>query len=353
MIKIAEPFYLYLLVLVPVFIIIYVYAKIKRKKLLAKIGNIQLLNQLTQGYSKTRSFIKFFLMLSAFIFVVIVLIRVQLGTKIEKAQRKGIDIYIALDISNSMLAEDILPNRLQRSKQAISKLIDKLEGDRIGIIIFAGKSFVQLPLTNDYSAAKMFLETISVNDIPEQGTAIGSAIDKAMESFEISENNEKDNKRNKAIIIITDGENHEDDALEKTADAVNKGIFVYTIGMGLPEGAPIPVAGGIGGYKKDKEGNTIITRLDETLLQKIAVTGKGAYVRANNSNAGLQTIYDEINKIEKKEYESRSFSDYEDKFQFFAALALLFLLVEFIIKHRKNNLLSKIKLFESSSNKIQ
>jgi len=353
MIKIAEPIYLYLLTLVPIFIFVFAYAKIKRKKQLSKIGNFHLLSKLTQGYSKSRTLIKFVLLLFAFSFIVFTIVRIQIGTKIEKAQRKGIDIYIALDISNSMLAEDIVPNRILRSKQAISKLVDKLEGDRLGIIIFAGKSYVQLPLTNDYTAAKMFLETISVNDISEQGTAIGSAIEKAIESFEISTNNEKGIKRNKAIIIITDGENHEDDALEKTNLAIEKGIYVYTIGMGLPEGAPIPIVGGFGGYKKDKEGNTVITKLDETLLQKIAATGKGAYVRANNSNAGLQTIYDEINKIEKKEYESRSFSDYEDKFQFFAALALLFLIIEFIIKFRKNNILSKIKLFESSSNKIQ
>lgn len=353
MIKIAEPIFLYLLILVPIFILVFIYAKIKRKRLLSKIANYQLLIRLTQGYSEARKVIKFVLMILAFSFIVFTLLRIQIGTKIEKAQRKGIDIYIALDISNSMLAEDILPNRLLRSKQAISKLIDKLEGDRLGIIIFAGKSYVQLPLTNDYTAAKMFLETISVNDISEQGTAIGSAIEKAIESFEISASNEKDNRRNRAIIIITDGENHEDDAIEKTSLAAQKGIFVYTIGMGLPEGAPIPVSGGIGGYKKDKEGNAVITKLDETLLQRIAANGKGAYVRANNSNAGLQTIYDEINKIEKKEYESRSFSDYEDKFQLFAVIALILLLIEFVIKNRKNNILSKINLFEGSSYKIQ
>jgi len=353
MIKIAEPIYFYLLLLIPIFTLVFFYSKTKRKKLLSKIGNYQLILRLSHGYSRSRNLLKFVLLIFAFSLIIFTLVRVQIGTKIEKAQRKGIDIYIALDISNSMLAEDIVPNRLLRSKQAISKLIDKLEGDRIGIIIFAGKSYVQLPLTNDYSAAKMFLETISVNDISEQGTAIGSAIEKAIDSFEISANNEKENKRNRAIIIITDGENHEDDAIEKTNMAIEKGIYVYTIGMGLPEGAPIPIGGGIGGYKKDKDGNTVITKLDETLLQKIAAIGKGAYVRANNSNAGLQTIYDEINKIEKKEYESRSFSDYEDKFQFFAAIALILLLIEFVVKFRKNNILSKIKLFEGSSNKIQ
>ncbi|MFZ4741620.1 MAG: VWA domain-containing protein, partial [Bacteroidales bacterium] len=235
---------------------------------------------------------------------------------------------------------------LARSKQAISKLIEKLDNDRIGIIIFAGKAFVQLPLTNDYAAAKMFLETISTNDINEQGTALGSAISLAVESFDQSKNKESE-KNNKAIIIITDGENHEDDAIEQTKIAYEQGIKVNTIGMGLIDGAPIPLNSNNAqsGYKKDKEGNTIITKLDEAMLQKIAVTGNGAYVRASNSNSGLQTIFDEINKLNKKEYEAKSFSEYEDRFQYFAAIALILLLLELTIFHKKSKRLKNINLF--------
>lgn len=346
MIKFAEISFLYAFLLLPFFILLFWMMQRKKKKLQKKLGDKNLIMRLMENYSNARVVWKFILLLTAFIFVVLTLIRVQIGSKIEKATRKGADIFIALDVSNSMLAEDIQPNRLARSKQAISKLIEKLDNDRIGIVIFAGKSFVQLPLTNDYAAAKMFLETISTNDINEQGTAIGRAISMAVESFDQSQSKESE-KNNKAIIIITDGENHEDDAVEQAKLAFDKGIRVNTIGMGLVEGAPIPISANNtqAGYKKDKEGNTIVTKLDEVLLQQIAVNGNGAYVRASNSNAGLQTIFDEINKLNKKEYESKSFSEYEDRFQYFAAIALILLLTELFIFYKKSKRLKNINLF--------
>ncbi len=346
MIKFAEISFLYAFLLVPFFVLLFWMMQKKKKTLLKKLGDKNLIMRLMENYSNPRVIWKFILLLTAFIFIVVTLLRVQIGSKVEKASRRGADIIIALDVSNSMLAEDIQPNRLARSKQAISKLIEKLDNDRIGIVIFAGKAFVQLPLTNDYAAAKMFLETISTNDINEQGTALGAAISMAVESFDKSKSKESE-KNNKAIIIITDGENHEDDAIEQAKLAYEQGIRVNTIGMGLIDGAPIPlyVNNAQGGYKKDNAGNTIITKLDEAMLQKIAVTGNGSYVRASNSNAGLQTIFDEINKLDKKEYESKSFSEYEDRFQYFAATALILLLLELFIFYRKSSRLKNVNLF--------
>ena len=274
-------------------------------------------------------------------FLVMALVDPQSGSKLEKVQRKGIDLMIALDVSNSMLAQDITPNRLERAKQAISKLIDDLEGDRIGIVIFAGKAFTQLPITTDYAAAKLFLGTISTNSIEVQGTNIGEAIEFSVNSFGQS-------KANKAIIIITDGEDHEGDVMEQAEAAGKKGITVYTIGMGLPDGAPIPVYSGNvqTGFKKDKEGNVIVSRLDESLLQQISAAGKGIYVRANNSDVGLQKVLDDISKIQKSEIDNRQYSDYEDLFQYFIALSLIFLIFELFIYDKKNQWFSKFKPFD-------
>ncbi len=240
-----------------------------------------------------------------------------------------------------MLAEDIQPNRLERAKQSISKLIDKLGNDRVGIIVFAGNAYMQLPITTDYSAAKMFLTTINTKIVPTQGTAIGEAIDMAIESFD-------NETHSRAIIVITDGENHEDEPIESAKNAVDQGINVYTIGMGLPEGTPIPEYNQYNrrtGYKKDRQGSTVVTKLNESMLQQIASAGKGVYVRANNSSAGLKTVFDEINKLEKTEFESKMFSDYEDRFQYFIALSLLFIILELFIFERKSKWLSKINLF--------
>ncbi len=276
----------------------------------------------------------------AFAFLVLALADPQTGSKMEKYQRKGIDVMIALDVSNSMLAEDIRPSRLERAKQSISKLIDRLDGDRIGIIVFAGKAYNQLPITTDYGAAKMFLSAINTNIVPVQGTAIADAIDMATGAFGQS-------THNKAIIVISDGEDHQGDVLEKTEVAAKKGIVFYTVGMGIPEGGPIPVYNGDTrvGYKKDRDGSTIITHLDESLLQRIASVGQGMYVRANNSEEGWRKVFDDLNKIEKSELESRQFSDYEDRFQYFIGLSLLFLIFELFVFDKKNQWFSRFKPF--------
>jgi Ca-activated chloride channel family protein len=252
---------------------------------------------------------------------------------------------IALDISNSMLAEDIQPSRLERAKQAISKLVDRLSNDKIGMVVFAGEAFIQLPITTDYASAKMFLSTINTNMIGVQGTAIGSAIEKSIVSFT------PESETNKAIIVITDGENHEDDAVEKASQAVEKGIYVHTIGMGLPKGAPIPIKANNGTreYKKDQSGNVVVSKLNETMLQQIASAGNGIYIRANNTEVGLNALFDELNKMEKKEFEVESYSDYEDRFQYFIALSIFFLILEFIILNRRNKLFKDVNIFKIKS----
>lgn len=340
MFRFAHSYFLYLLILIPVFTVIAVVFLVWRKKALERFGEMAVIGQLMPEYAPGRLILKFILLMIAYAFLVIALADPQTGSKLEKVQRKGIDIMIALDVSNSMLAQDIKPDRLERSKQAISKLIDMLEGDRIGIVIFAGKAYMQLPITTDYSAAKLMLSTISNNSVPVQGTAIADAIELCMTAFNRTD-------RNRAIVIITDGEDHQGDVLEQTDAAVKKGVPVYTIGMGLPDGAPIPVYEGNVqvGYMKDRDGSTVMTKLDEAMLQRIAAVGNALYVRANNSETGLDKIFEEINKIQKSEIESKLYSDYEDRYQYFLLPGLFFLILEIFIFNRKNQWFSKFKPF--------
>ena len=340
MFRFAHSYYFYLLVLVPVLTVFLLLFLRWRRKALTRYGDWNVIRQLMPEYSISKGILKFIGAMIALIFLSIGLAGPQTGSKLEKVQRKGIDLIIALDVSNSMMAMDIKPNRLERAKQSISRLIDKLEGDRIGIIVFAGKAYTQLPITMDYAAAKMFIATINTGIVPTQGTAIGEAIDLAANSF-------GESKHNKAIVIITDGEDHQGGVLEQTEAVAKKGIVLYTIGMGLPEGAPIPVMNGDIqiGYKKDAEGNTIMSKLDETLLQRIASLGNGMYIRANNSETGLNKVFDDLNKIQKSEIEARQFSDYEDRFQYFIALALFIMILDLFVFERKTQWLKNVKPF--------
>jgi Ca-activated chloride channel family protein len=342
----ANPEYFYGLLIIPLFIIIFVLMMSWRKRALIRFGDMKLVNRLIPDKSNSRGIIKFFILMLAYTFTIFALANPQIGSKLEKVERKGIDLMIAIDVSNSMLAEDIKPSRLLRARQSISKLIDKLKNDRIGIVVFAGNAYTQLPITTDYSAAKLFLSTINTDIVPTQGTAIAEAIELATESFD-------ENNHEKAIIIITDGEDHEGDAIQAATAASEKGIHIYTIGMGLPEGGPIPVLNKNGvqtGFKKDLKNNTVITKLNETMLQQIASAGNGKYVRANNSQTGLSIIFDEINQLEKTEFESRVFSDYEDRFQYLLAPALLLLLLEFIILERRGRRFRNVNLFGERRN---
>jgi len=339
--RFANPEYLYLLLLLPAMIIIFIISNIRRKKAIKRIGDQRLVSNLLPEYSESRPIIKFFLISLAVIMSVIVLARPQFGSKIEDVKKQGVEVIIALDVSNSMLAEDIQPNRLTRAKQAISRLVDNLDNDKIGLIVFAGDAYTQIPVTTDYVSAKMFLSSIGPEMVPKQGTAIGAAISLAMKSFSPGEN------KSKAMIIITDGENHEDDPVPVAEEASKAGIIIHTIGIGSEQGVPVPViTGGHKDYLKDVDGNTVITKLDEDILKKIALSTNGNYVRANNSNIGLDEIFGQIRKMKKQELESTIYTEYNDQFQIFAAIALFLLIVEFIIMDRKNRKLVNIRLFK-------
>jgi len=348
MVRFADIYFLYGLLLVPLFIILFWMMVRWKKKALRLFGETSIISQLIPDVSKSKPVFKFIVLMLAYVFLIFGLANPQVGSKLVEVKRKGVDLMLALDVSNSMLAQDIKPNRLKRAKNAISKLIDMLDGDRIGIIVFAGKAYTQLPITTDYGAAKLFLSTINTGYIPVQGTAIGSAIELAESSFDFSDN---EKQKNKAIVIISDGENHEDDAVATAKAASEKGIVVHTIGMGSPEGAPIPTSerNFNNRFKKDKEGGTVVTKLNEIMLQQIAAASNGTYVRASNSDVGLKKIFKEINKMEQQEYESKTFSDYEDRFQYFIAVCLILLLLEFLIFEKKSKWFSKINLYGKQS----
>jgi Ca-activated chloride channel family protein len=339
--RFANPDYLYLLLLLPAMIALFIINEFRRKKSLKRLGDSFLVGKLIPEISRIRPVLKFlfpFLALSA---AVIMLARPQFGSKIEEVKKQGVEVIIALDVSNSMLAEDIQPNRLTRAKQAISKLVDNLDNDKIGLIVFAGDAYTQIPITTDYVSAKMFLSTISPDMVPKQGTAIGAAIDLASRSFTPGEG------KSKAIIIITDGENHEDDPVSAAENASKAGIVIHTIGIGSSDGVPVPLGtGSRRDYLKDADGATVITKLDEEILKKIAVSTGGNYIRASNSSIGLDEIFNDIRKMKKDELESTMYTEYNDQFQVFTAIALLFLILDFLIMDRKNRSLRNVKLFK-------
>jgi len=340
LLRYAHPAYLKALWFLPVFILLFILALIIRKRAVQKFGDLAIISVLMPEVSIVRLIIKFVLSISVFVLIIIALARPQFGSKLEKVKRTGVEIMVALDISNSMKCEDIAPNRLEKSKMAILKLIEQMQNDKIGIIIFAGDAYTQLPMTADYGAAKLFLNTIKPNFIEEQGTAIGKALDLGLTSF--SEKSEV----GKAILIISDGENHEDDAVVKAKECAEKGIIVHTIGMGTPDGKPIPLVPNGTDYLKDNQGNVVVTAINEQMLKEIAAAGKGMYVRASNSSAGLDVLYNEINKMNKTDIESKVYTDYEEKYQLFIALAILLLVIELVIIERRNKLLKRIKIFE-------
>jgi Ca-activated chloride channel family protein len=342
MFQFAHPYLLYAFILVPLMIAVFILVNIQKTRLLKQYGDTNLIADLMPMYSKSRPILKFVFFVVAFALFIIGLAGPQFGTKLQETKRKGVEIIIALDVSNSMMAEDIKPNRLERAKQAISKLVDRLKDDKIGLIVFAGDAVTQLPITSDYISAKMFLSSISPDMIPVQGTALGKAINLASVSFTPNANSDK------AIILITDGENHEDNAVEAASAAVEKGIHVYAIGIGLPNGAPIPNSnvGGQVNYWKDVNGSVVISRLDENLLNQVAASGEGVYIRANNSQIGLNTIFDQIKKLKKGEYQAKVYAEYKDQFQWPIGFALVLLLCEMLILDRKTKWSVRLNLFQ-------
>lgn len=346
MIQFEHPYYLLGLFLIVGFAGLNVYMRKWRSKALKAFGEYSVIKNLFPHTSSTKRTWKVALFYTAYAFLIIGLANPQMGATTEEVKHQGTDIMICLDVSNSMLAEDLKPNRLTQAKRSIAKLISKLEGDRIGMIIFAGSAYVQLPITTDYSAAKLFLETVNTDIIPTQGTAIGDAISLGIESFG------KEEGAGRSIIVITDGENHEEGAIEAVKNAAALNIVVHTIGMGSPKGTPIPIVKRERnvGFRKDKAGNTIITKLNEKMLQEIASEGKGVYVRASNADDGLRYILNSIAELEKAEFESKTFTDYDDLFQWFLIPAFLLLLIEALITERKSDIYDQLNLFGEKQN---
>lgn len=342
MLRFEHTTYLYLLSLVPVLLGLFLLARHWRKKAIRDFGDWPVMQRLMPEYSTIRPAIKATLILLAACALVFGIANPQMGNKMETVKREGIEIVIALDVSNSMLAEDIKPNRLEQAKLAISQLIKRLRNDKLGLVVFAGQAYTQIPLTTDYSACRMFLNSVNTNIVPVQGTAIGAAIELSTESFDDND------KGNKALVIISDGENHEDDAIVLAKTAQEAGIQVHTIGIGSPDGVPIPVYNRYGqkDFRRDKEGNVVITKLNETMMQQIAAAGNGTFVRATNVTAALKLVFDKINELEKEEFETAQVADYESWFQIPLAIALFLLVLEFLILPRKNKLLSRVDVFK-------
>jgi Ca-activated chloride channel family protein len=337
--------FLWGLLLIPLMVIIFLMVRRWKKKALLSLGDQHTVRRMMPEVSLSRPVWKFSLFALAYASLVVGLANPQIGTKIEEGKRNGADLMILLDVSNSMLAGDLAPNRLENAKRAISQMIDNLRNDRIGIIIFAGDAYVQLPITTDYSAAKLFLNNITTDIVPTQGTAIGAAIDMGMKSFNFV------NGTSKAMILMTDGENHEDDAVSAAKSASSKDVAIHVIGLGSSEGAPVPIYknGKPVGFHTDEAGKTVVSKLNEEMCKEISEAGQGVYVRASNANSGLNIVMDQVNKMEKKTYDSKNFKNYEDRFQFFVGFALLLLILEFFISNRRNLKLSELNLFEVRS----
>ena len=338
MFRFEDPIYLYLLVLIPILAIIRFVSYRNQRKRLRKFGDPELLKELMPDVSRFRPSVKFWLLLGAWALLIVMLARPQMGTKISHEKRVGIETIIAMDISNSMLAEDVVPSRLDRSKMMVENLVDHFTNDKIGLIVFAGDAFVQLPITSDYVSAKMFLSSIDPSMIATQGTDIAQAIEMATHSFTQEEG------IGKAIIVITDGENHEGGAVEAASAAKDAGMRVYVLGVGSSKGSPIPIPG-TDDYMKDNTGNTVMSALNEQMCKELAQAGGGAYIHVENNSAAQDQLDNELDKLSKKETTATLYSEFDEQFQAFGLLALLLLVLEICVLDRRNPLLKNISLF--------
>lgn len=339
MFRFANPNALFLYIILAIIVGVYFVSQRLRKKALRRYGSPELLDALMPDVSTFRPALKFWITFVALCFMVLLIARPQFGSKMETVKRQGIETIIALDISNSMLAEDVAPSRLEKSKNIISKLVDNFSDDKVGLIVFAGDAFIQLPITSDFISAKIFLETIAPELITRQGTNIKAAIDMATRSFTPKEG------VGKAIIIITDGENHEGGAKEAAKAAAEKGMMVYVMGVGSPEGSPIP-AGRSGEFRRDKEGNIVITRLNEQMCQEIAAAGNGVYIRIDNTNNAQRVLQQELDKLAKADIETTIYKEYNEQFMVMAWVAFVLLLVELLLMAKKNPKLKGFRLFD-------
>ena len=340
MFKFANPEYLYLFFLAPVLIGGFIGLNLLKKRDVLKLGELKLAKSMMPELSLKRSYLKFWIALVALGFGVIVLARPQFGTKVEKVDKKGIELVVAIDVSNSMLAQDISPNRLSRAKQMLTRIIDERRNDKIAIVVFAGEAYIQLPMTADSQSAKIFLESINPNLVPVQGTVIGSAIDISMSCFS------NDKEIDRAVILITDAENQEGDAEAAAQKAAEAGVRVNVVGIGSTKGAPIPERVGSPNMRTDKQGNVVMTRLDEEMAKNIAKAGKGVYVPVDNSNRALNTLIEELDKLQKHDIDGVAYSEYDEKFQFFAWAMFALLLIEILVFDKKNRIFRNVRLFK-------
>ena len=339
MLKLETPEVLYLLLLIPIFFVLHYFFLRSKKRKLKETASLRIQEVVMPDVSIGKQKLKFVLLNIVYALLVVAAANPQYGTSVGKKERSGTDMIICLDISNSMLAQDLKPNRISRAKQSINQLVNQLEGDRIGLVVFAGTSFIQLPMTSDYSAAKTFIDIISPNMIETQGTAIAESLQTALSAF----GNEENSKRSRSIVLISDGEDNEQDAIEIAEEIADKGVVINTIGIGHSEGSPIPIKTRAGQteYKRDAQGNIVLTKLNEELLKKIADKGNGIYIKANNSSIGLEQILARINKMEKNEYEALAYKNYESRFYIPAMAALILLLIEYLVFERRNKYINR------------
>ncbi|WP_337865009.1 VWA domain-containing protein [Ignavibacterium sp.] len=338
MFRFENPEYLNFLWLIPVIIALLFWLNKRRKKLLSDFADSYLHKIIISDHSNLKTKIKSSVLLTALALLILAAANPQVGTKLQEVKQTGIDVFICLDVSLSMSAEDIKPNRLEKAKYQVSNLIQKLKGDRIGLIIFAGRAYIQFPLTTDYSAANLFLNAVDFTSVPQPGTAIASAINMANESFDTA-------STQKVIVIITDGEDHEGDIESAVDNAVDKGVKIYTIGLGTPDGVPIPLydeSGNLHGFKTDKDGNTVLTKLNEQILKEIAAKGDGAYYHGNNYENYLDKIYSELSQLEKAEFGAKKVTDYESRYYYLLIPALVLLIIELFISERKSRFFMRL-----------
>ena len=344
MFQFANPQYLLFLLLVPALLLIFIAGRMMRRRALQAFGDSDLVKGLMPDTSASRPWVKTVIELLALALLVIAAAGPQFGTKLREVKRTGIELVVALDVSNSMLAEDITPNRLENAKRAISKMIDGLKDDKLALIVFAGDAFVQLPMTSDYTAAKMFLSSINPSLVTNQGTALEKAINLGVKSFTPGDD------KNKAIVIITDGEDHDGDPIAAATKANEAGVTIHMVGMGLPQGAPIPTVNRNGqrDYRTDAQGNVVISKLEETTLKQVAAAGGGKYIRANNTKSGLSALFSELHNMEKVEMDAKIYPEYEEQYQYFLGFGLLLLLIDVFVLNRRNRRLNAINLFKNS-----
>jgi Ca-activated chloride channel family protein len=345
MVQLDEKIYFYLFLIIPVMIVIFVALQIWKKRTQRKFADLTLLKRITPNSSNFKSTLKLIILLFGLSFLIIGLVNPKIGTKLETVKREGVDIVFALDVSKSMLAEDIAPNRLEKAKRLVSEIINQLGSDRIGIIAYAGQAFPQLPITTDYGAAKMFLQSMNTDMLSSQGTAINEAINLATTYYD------DEQQTNRILFIISDGEDHSEgitiDAVDK---AVEEGIRIFTVGVGQAKGAPIPIKrnGVVQSLKKDAQGEVVITKLNEEILKEIANEGNGEYINGSNTDEAVEFIKQQLNQIDKTEFEAKQFAEYKDQFQWFLGVGLFFLFMDIFLLERKTKWLKKLNLFNEN-----